>query len=432
MEEKFRSQKGATLVLALLFLILFSLLGAALMSVATVETAIADNYKVNTQVLYVAEAGIDQARENLRGTANISTLLDNSDGGDSVLSTATDWAALSASNDVRYINNAVLTDLTGRTQGTYTVFIKNDAADGPSSIVDTNDTVTLLSFGRFRNAIKAVEVDVRRGAIPDFPAALTLDGHIPMPDDPGAPAPSFFPANSNPFHVDGRDGGVGGPNDKSAIGVITDDDDADVTGAIPTNRYDNYEGAGYVPDPPGPALGTPSINNVSATLAPELTTPAGLEMIVRDITSYATTVYNPGYPGSQSLGNIGSASSPQIVVVNGDCVFGPADGYGILVVRGNLTLNGNFHWNGLILVIGQGYVNWNGGGNERIEGAMLVARSRNTTRSMSEPVGQLLTSRGDIYFNFNGGGGNGIYYDTQALRNANRGLPFRRISYRLY
>ena len=86
----------------------------------------------------------------------------------------------------------------------------------------------------------------------------------------------------------------------------------------------------------------------------------------------------------------------------------------------------------MVLVIGQGVMHWNGGGNGEILGAMLIAASRGTPRTAGSPVGPVLGSRGPIVADFNGGGGNGIHYNSQALREANRGMPYRRISYRLY
>jgi Tfp pilus assembly protein PilX len=396
-----------------MFLIIFAVLGLALISSASIESRIADNYKINTQVLYLTEAGIDQARENLRVSANtVTQILTTAAGGDAVLSTSTDLATLSSA-DVAWVNNATLTDLTGRSQGLYHVFLRNDAGDGPTSVTDNNDVISLLSIGRFRNALKAVEVEVRRGAIPDLPGALTLDGPV-----------TFDESNSAIFDIDGNDSGVPAVPAKSGIGVISGGDDANVTAQIvgPPNRSASYTGSG----------GPPSVNDVSGALAPELMTPAGLEQVVADIASYATQTYSPGFPGVQALGNVGTAANPQIVVVNGDCDYGPGTGYGTLVVRGNLTFNGNFNWNGLILVIGQGVMNWNGGATGEIAGAMLIAASRGLPRTAIDPVGPQLMTRGAIVSNFNGGGGNGIHYNSQALKNANRGLPFRRISYRLY
>ena len=52
---------------------------------------------------------------------------------------------------------------------------------------------------------------------------------------------------------------------------------------------------------------------------------------------------------------MGSASNPQITVVNGDLTLsGNNTGYGILVVTGTLTFSGNNGWRGIVLVVGQG------------------------------------------------------------------------------
>src|SRR5262245_22160832 len=256
-KKDLQKQKGAALILSLMFLIMFSLLGAALVTMASMETQIADNYKINSQVLYLTEAGIDQARESLRASPNTMTqILTTAAGMDGVLSTSTDLTTL-ASLDQAWVNNATLTDLTGRSQGQYHVFLRNDAADGPTSITDTNDIISLVGIGRFRGAIRTVEVDVRRGAIPDFPAALTLDG----------PVGYFNESNSSIFDIAGNDGGIPAVPAKSAIGVISAPDDATVTNQIlgPPDRSAMYTGAG----------GLPSVNDISSYLAPDLLTPTG-------------------------------------------------------------------------------------------------------------------------------------------------------------
>ena len=55
-------------------------------------------------------------------------------------------------------------------------------------------------------------------------------------------------------------------------------------------------------------------------------------------------------------------------VVNGDLTIG-GSGAGVLLVTGTLTLNGNFSWDGLILVIGEGAVVKDGGGGATLNGA---------------------------------------------------------------
>ena len=65
-----KPQRGMALITALILLSFLTIVGAALLTSTTVDVKIADNYKVNTQLLFLAEAGIDAGREALRGSAN--------------------------------------------------------------------------------------------------------------------------------------------------------------------------------------------------------------------------------------------------------------------------------------------------------------------------------------------------------------------------
>ena len=144
----------------------------------------------------------------------------------------------------------------------------------------------------------------------------------------------------------------------------------------------------------------------------------------------ATDTYNPAYNASTTLGNMGSSSDYRVVVVNGNLTYG-GTGYGTLVVRGNLTFSGNFSWTGLVVVIGQGKVYWNGGGNGSINGGVFIASTRNDNdRNSSNPIGTLRSSRGPIVADFNGGGGNGIQYNTTAIDSASKSFPYSIISSR--
>jgi hypothetical protein len=71
-------------------------------------------------------------------------------------------------------------------------------------------------------------------------------------------------------------------------------------------------------------------------------------------------------------GMAGSTSSPAYTFVNGDVTLD--GGGGLLIVTGNLTLNGNGVFNGVILVLGEGRVIRDGGGNGTVLGSLYVAR----------------------------------------------------------
>ena len=409
---RLRSQSGLALITALLILSFLSIIGGALLGSTTVDVRIAYNYRTNTQLLFLAEAGIEAGREALRNSANtVDTDLVAAAGVDAVISTSLDLTTLLAADDQPWLPSAValratgetLNDTVGDVVGTYHVFLRNDVADGETTTADSNDVLTFVSIARIGDGIKTIEALVKRDAFPPIPAALTINGNVGL----------FDAANSNLFQIDGIDQAGGGVNEH-AIGVISAADDTTVTSAIPANRVNNYTGDGGV---------TPDVEDISGELSGPLTTVSGLESIVESISSAATDTYTPGFGNSTSIGSIGGASDYRIVVVNGDATVGPGTGYGVLLVRGALSISGNLTWYGLILVIGQGEIHWNGGGNGEIQGGMFLAKTRDTP-SVSSPLGDLLPMRGDVIADFNGGGGSGILYNTLTIENAMGRLPY--------
>src|SRR6201988_1707000 len=105
-------------------------------------------------------------------------------------------------------------------------------------------------------------------------------------------------------------------------------------------------------------------------------------------------------------GTSGSTSSPAFTFVNGDCDL--HGGAGLLIVTGNLEMNGNPSFEGLILVLGEGSINRKGGGNGNIYGSITVAKF-----DVDGTGGFLAPS-----FTTNGGGNWTIQYDSDAVRRA--------------
>jgi hypothetical protein len=155
---------------------------------------------------------------------------------------------------------------------------------------------------------------------------------------------------------------------------------------------------------------------VGVTLPLGEQTPAQLEATVAQIEGGADYVVQG--PAS-SLPNYGTAANPVTVVVDGAnsgasgnlSLSGNITGYGLLVVRGTYSASGNVGWNGVVLVIGQGNVQGNGGGSNSYNGAMFVANTRDT-------AGNLLPNFGIGTYNWNGGGGNGIQYNSCDVNSA--------------
>ena len=116
-------------------------------------------------------------------------------------------------------------------------------------------------------------------------------------------------------------------------------------------------------------------------------------------------------------------TTPQITYVNGNLdITGKTTGSGILVVTGTLTYSGDSSWNGIILVIGDGLTEYtqNGGGTGQFNGGIFVANLA------GNPPG----TYGASDFTINGGGGNGIYYNSCWIANSQKPPRMQILSYR--
>jgi hypothetical protein len=240
-----------------------------------------------------------------------------------------------------------------------------------------------------------------------FPSAVTLVGNNVNFDGP----------NSASFYINGNDQfSVGacapGTNPVSAIGYTNGADSSlsnILKGNVTANKS-NYLGAGTM---------SPNVSNVTG-LPPTLQTPSGLDALVQTITQGADAVIqgpvtqsdspNPNnvFPSAMTSSNSNPNPNPipMTVVVNGDLTIynWHYTGYGLLVVTGTLTYDPDASWNGIIMVVGQGQFNSAKNGSGQIDGAVLVAKTRDAS-------GNLLPNLGAASF-VQTGGGYGIYYST--------------------
>jgi hypothetical protein len=260
-----------------------------------------------------------------------------------------------------------------------------------------------------------------------FPSALTFDG----------PSPNYGVPTSFPFMMNGNDRSgshassatacpVAPQSGKPAIGDVKNSDTQQLSNSIPSNLQGHYTGCVSATD----CTSTPAIGNVSSQLDPTQQTPATLDALVQEITDNATEVVTGP---ATSLPNYGTATNPVIAVVTGAnngaggtgdlTLGGQITGYGILVVTGNFTFQGTVSWNGVILVIGQGYAQEQGGGSGEFDGAFFIAKTRDSS-------GNELATLGTPTLDWNGGGGNGIYYDSCWINNAGQTALYKVLSFR--
>jgi Tfp pilus assembly protein PilX len=216
--------------------------------------------------------------------------------------------------------------------------------------------------------------------------SISLGGALTM----AGPSPTFGTPNAQNFVMNGNDANSCGQTAypaKPAIGVFDDPNNPTSPTAVASvlnalGKPNNYIGAHAAPD----------IENSYGTLGG--LTAEGLNAFVQSVAAVATNTYGSN-PGNI---NLGSATNPAIDFVNGNYTMGPTTGYGILVVTGTLTFSGDYSWNGLILVIGNGASIMNGGGNGQVNGAVFLANTAGGT--LGSPVAD-----------WTGGGGNGVQYD---------------------
>ncbi|HXA07346.1 MAG TPA: hypothetical protein VNY30_21015 [Bryobacteraceae bacterium] len=253
-----------------------------------------------------------------------------------------------------------------------------------------------------------------------FGAALTLAGNNVTFTGPG----------TNSFVISGQDPCPGAPVMLPAIGYTNgnrgDSSSTDITtGATPSGNYVGSSTVSSPPPPPSAASG--SIVNISSTMNLNWLTPSGLDAVVQDITSGADAVIpGPATPGSFPSGM--SASHPMTIVVNGDLDLNGwhNTGYGLLLVTGTLKYDPDASWQGVVLVIGQGNFVSTRGGTGQINGAMLIAKTR-------DAAGNLLMTLGASSFSQTGPGNNvgqGIQYNSCWIRSAVGPITYKVISFR--
>ena len=113
--------------------------------------------------------------------------------------------------------------------------------------------------------------------------------------------------------------------------------------------------------------------------------------------------FNPGSGAAQSISD--SITAGQFTFVDGNATL--TSGAGVLVVTGKLTMRGNADFRGLILVLGEGVLERDGGGNGEILGGITIAKFDRTSGDFLAPT-----------FTTNGGGISNVQYDSASVRTA--------------
>jgi hypothetical protein len=239
----------------------------------------------------------------------------------------------------------------------------------------------------------------------NFPAALTLLGN----------GVTFVaPGNSN-FWVNGQDQ-CQSSNLVYSVGYTNPSDGGNITShATPPSNFVGFPpGSGGPPAPP--SSGPSTIANIAQSPSNSLVNSSwlnspSLDAIVQQITQNADVVINGNTTGNgiATQAPAMNAGNPMTIVVNGDLDLNAwhNTGYGLLLVTGTLKYDPDASWAGLVLLIGQGNFVSTRGGSGEIDGAMVIAKTRDAS-------GNLLGSLGASSFSQTGGvnSGKGVNYNS--------------------
>jgi hypothetical protein len=394
-------EKGAALITAVLLSMLLLAAGGTLVLTSTMTGITARDSTAEMQSYYAAEAGIARTLEVLRGNVQSNP----------------------SGTRASFTNVVCSKTLWTTTSGAYV----NVASDGSTrfkvtSIVDPNNTdpnpcskpsyrprqlvIQVKGVGP-NDSQKDMEVVVDRYTL-DYPVKAV----VTLPNGSGTSLP-FNLGGSNVTSTSGID--LDGGSDSLAAFAINNADYNTVNNVIDGCNADgtNCGGSGPNVTPGDPMVltnsNTPSFLSSVDTARQFLYGSEGMMNSAINQGRYFTT----GASAIASAGGLG-ANNPDGVLtfVDGDFTLGPGNptGQGTLIVTGNLTLDGNFNWNGVIMVLGTGHVYRSGGGNGNIYGAMFIAKFSKTGAST------------DVFgaptFDTSGGGTANIQYSSTAVDRA--------------
>jgi Tfp pilus assembly protein PilX len=399
------NQNGMVTAVALLLMAVLALLGTAAVVVTSTDILISGNYKASEQAFYAAEAGVEETRARLRSTAGANLIADTSP-------TATAWRAYIGTLEMAQkanerckgcvaFNSSLAThSRTNSLQAalTYVVEIKHktnaagnilywgdDNNDGTATrnTITGNNIYLVTSSGYTGNSFRTVEAEITKTA----PISV--------------PTPLYVEANST---VQG-----------SSTNVIG----TDQCGS------DNKHGVSTTLSPGSVNLnGNPSITGASGTNPDILYNAPNLDItgMVNSLKTQANYPYNVssatqtgmswGTPTEgATLQNASTCTDHNIVHYNTNGTYiklaGGTTGCGILLIEGDLQVNGGFSWHGIIIVTGS--VTYSGGGNKNVTGGIL--------------------SGGTVDADLISGNAN-IVYCSSAVNSQTNSFPLRNLSWR--
>ncbi len=414
----FGNQKGIVLPIALVFLVVLGVMGGAAVMMTRTDIRISGNYKNSETAFYVAEAGIENARETLRalnaasGIKNaFSDELAGVTGSNGVLD-----GYSSGTDDVPLLSAATLGN------GSYTVYLTNDSGDGSLNLTDSNQTVTLTSVATGPTGSTAIiESTVKTFDLFPPPGSITLLG-----------SGANFTGNMSMAKDLAGDDQCGSGTPKPVISVTDIADVPSIKASINNSKPQTYhtkDSDGNIvtaetdPDAITKTISISTLASINSNYGINLNDAHSLNNFVTDLKQLADTVASGGTDASSVY--VGAPGDTRIVVVDGDFNLNES-GAGILLVTGELTFQGTITYDGVILVFGEGSMRRQGGGNNTIKGGIIIA----DTLGPDGIAGTADDVLGPPSLNTSGGGQSNIIYCSTVIDNMLSDIPPRPISFR--
>ncbi|HEX8649645.1 MAG TPA: hypothetical protein VF708_02310 [Pyrinomonadaceae bacterium] len=392
-------ERGAALVTTLLVATLLLSAGGALIFTTAMSGTNASDSTTEMQAYYGAEAGLQAAVNVLRGNAQ-----SNPAGTKATFRNVADNASLSkwlTYNDVAFDGTSVV-KISDNTEPfiAYNLRIINIdkvlAPDEPQRLL-----IEARGYGP-RGAITNKQLIINKFAYdPDLPAAITFVGA-----EVGASmvAGDFDIGDSSPKGYSGTDSATGSTTIKATFGFTVDNDKkvADDYFYPPPDYIENTKAVGSTDN-------TPRTKKLANSELPSwLRTADNTRLFLNEIEAIASD-QNRLFSVSPGKDNFGTDAVPLLTFVKGNCELS-GDGAGMLIVTGNLTIKGDFKYNGVILCLGNGFILRNGGGGGGIYGGLVMAnfdRADIGGKFLAKPT-----------FNTNGGGNADIMYNSKWVQAA--------------
>jgi len=370
--RRLREEKGIALVLVMLLLLLVTLIGIDALNTSTYDIRISANERASVQAFYVAEAGINEFIGRFRnGATNEIADRDPSN---------PNWRILLAkypgrgATRIGYVSGDSNSIPSLQNQLDFGVEIKHEI-DVANQVVKSGGVPVyiLTSYGSTADGgNKVLEVELVKGPEYDPPAALYSE--IPVH------------IHGSSTYIDGNDGC--GATNKPGITTTT------------------------ATTPPIAETGNPSVNG-SPPKVTQASTPPPTKLPLKEMVNYlkgdANFKYNyssdqtlTGYPDSWGTPINDDTTVPITYTGPMNIVYfnmsedktikfaGESRGAGILLVEGNLEIDGGFTWYGIILATGA--VAYTGSGQKNVTGGVMAGESATAGIEIGENAGILYCS----------------------------------------